>query len=393
MTHLMSFISALIGAGTVMYILSMIVPKFRGETTKKSVLTVVLITVFYMLGDERLLRDVLLFYGMIMLLLQGVYKTSSFVAGMGTFFLFIIQLLSAMITGNIATMLLDQHFDFRAIVGGAPLSCLLLYAVCAFVLTLYYKRAIKVFQNVNHLTRRLERLLVISNIVVFTFIIGYHRMAFSSLIKVAVSNGAVLNAVDFYLFSSYVLATVLSFTVVVLINRLFIVDYSMEDYKFKAETDLMTGTLSREAGLNHLRREMTQVALHGGDLTVAYIDINDLKKVNDIQGHKAGDLMIKTITGIVHDNLRHRDEISRLGGDEFMVVFKKCNIEQAAKVWMRINDAFTAVNRSAQYSFTVSASVGFVQYDPLVHRDMNHLLHEADEKMYAYKKKFKQKAL
>lgn len=180
---------------------------------------------------------------------------------------------------------------------------------------------------------------------------------------------------------------------VVLINRLFIVDFSMENYKIKAETDLMTETLSREAGLAHLKNEMIQAALHGGHLTIAYIDINDLKKVNDLQGHKVGDVMIKTITSIICENLRGKDEIARLGGDEFMVVFKRCSKEQAARVWMRIGEAFSKVNQLGSYPFNLSASVGFVEYDPKRHKDMMQLLHEADENMYSYKKKLKSRLL
>lgn len=379
-----------------MYVLSCIVPRFKREEGYKKSFTLFFFVIFFFLFDGREIKHTLALYFSVMLILRGVYKNSTFVSSMASLFLFVINLLSLMIASNISTMLFQHALDFRVIVSGVTFSSLLLYGGIVFVMTQYYRHAIKIFKKITHLSRKLERVLVLCNVLVFSLIIAYHRMAFSNLINIQKSGVFDLTngkEVCFYTLSSYLFLTALSFLVVVLINRLFIVDYSMENYKFKAETDLMTGTLSREAGLNHLKMEMAQSLANDYELTIAYVDVNDLKKVNDVQGHKAGDLMLRTVTTIISENLRNRDEITRLGGDEFLVLFKKCNVEQAAKVWMRINEIFALVNRSRQYPFSLSVSVGFVQYDSNKHRDMMHLLNEADEKMYAYKKRFKEKTL
>lgn len=396
MNAVMKFVSCAISSGLFMYVLATIVPKFKSEPRFKHYITAGFLLLFFHLLDGTSLKHVILLYLSIMLILKGLYQNSSFVSSLGALFLFIINLLSMMIATNISIMLFQEVMDFRLIVLGASFKSLLVYVLAVLVLTQYYKKAIRVFKKVNHLSRKLERVLVICNVMVFTLIILFQKIAFTNLVKIesfgifSIVNG---KEICFYMLSSYVLVTVLSFIVVVLINRLFIVDYSMENYKFKAETDLMTGTLSREAGLAHLKSEMSHALMHQTELTIAYVDINDLKKVNDIQGHKAGDLMIRTITSIIHENLRHRDEITRLGGDEFLVVFKKCNLDQAARIWMRVNDAFMAINQTRQYPFSLSVSVGFVAFDPNKHRDYLHLLHEADENMYAYKKRFKEKVL
>lgn len=383
---------SLSNAALLMFVLSKMVPKFKGENYKKHLCTWIYLGVFLVLYDGTQLKDVIALFFSIMLIVRILYQNSSFIAGLSVFILFLIHLLASLATANILILTTQQIIDFRTLVEFSSLEIISIYAFSIYGLTWYYQRIIKVFQKMTHMTRRLVRLLTISNVIVFSAILTYHRIAFTSLnriIETGLLGNQELKSICFYLLSSYFMITLLTFGVVILINRLFIVDNSMEDYKIKAEMDLMTGTLSREAGIRHLKTEMDHSLLYGQELTIAYIDINDLKKVNDLQGHQMGDDMIKIITEIIMDNLRNKDIIARLGGDEFMVVFNKCTIEQAAKVWMRISEVFFEINASTKYPFNLSASIGFVQFEPHKHKDVMHLLHEADENMYAYKKKLK----
>lgn len=87
-----------------------------------------------------------------------------------------------------------------------------------------------------------------------------------------------------------------------------------------ATTDRLTGLLNR-AGLDEvLRRPETVATLDWGQMAILYIDLNDFKKMNDIYGHRIGDLALKTLGRRLMDSVRSADHVVRLGGDEFICV-------------------------------------------------------------------------
>ena len=225
---------------------------------------------------------------------------------------------------------------------------------------------------------------------------AYQKLTFFNMVDFSVSG--IINApkslsFDGYFLLTYCFVTTMSLILVVLINRLFIVDKNLERYKIKAETDVMTGVLSREAGLTHLKTEMSRAIAFKHDLTIAYIDVNDLKVVNDRFGHKEGDKLLRTISDIVQSKLREFDIVARLGGDEFLVVFARCNRGQAQRVWRRITEEFLKVNAEGNFAYKISASAGITQFNPAKHTSLLNFVHEADEEMYSQKKRIKETLL
>jgi len=84
--------------------------------------------------------------------------------------------------------------------------------------------------------------------------------------------------------------------------------------------DDLTGTLRRGAGLAALEREIGRARRHGDHLlTVAFIDLDSLKSVNDSSGHAAGDALLCELAGALTRRLRAYDLVVRWGGDEFVV--------------------------------------------------------------------------
>jgi diguanylate cyclase (GGDEF)-like protein len=239
---------------------------------------------------------------------------------------------------------------------------------------------------------RLDLVMLLSNLGLFSLVILYQRLTFENMAKFT-ANGVlrVPNSSAFtgYFLVSFLFVTVMILVLIILVNRTFMVDRNLENYKFKAETDVMTGALSREAGLTHLKSEMARAVRFKYDLTIAYVDINDLKVVNDRWGHKEGDRLIKAISLNIQSSLREFDVVSRLGGDEFLIIFTRCNKQQAQRVWRRITDEFLKVNSVGDYKFKISASVGITQFDAAKHNTLLSFVHEADEEMYAQKKTIK----
>lgn len=94
-----------------------------------------------------------------------------------------------------------------------------------------------------------------------------------------------------------------------------------------AETDALTGARARGPGLIDLEHEIDRSRRTLGRLAVAFVDVVDLKSVNDTDGHAAGDALLQRVVGALRGQLRSYDLIVRLGGDEFLCVMSGATIE------------------------------------------------------------------
>ena len=98
-------------------------------------------------------------------------------------------------------------------------------------------------------------------------------------------------------------------------------DHRLKKLDQEAAVDELTGVLRRRAGLAALEREVARAhRTPGGALSLAFLDVNGLKEVNDGQGHAAGDQLLRRITDALRENLRRQDLVFRYGGDEFVCV-------------------------------------------------------------------------
>ena len=106
---------------------------------------------------------------------------------------------------------------------------------------------------------------------------------------------------------------------------------------------------------------------------VVTIDMNGLKAINDLEGHAAGDIALKTLAGCFMKVSTSKDSVYRLGGDEFVIVCRKVSEEDVQKLVKRIKDTVseTKYHCAIGYSFCESGS-----------RDVDEMLKESDEMMY-----------
>ena len=74
---------------------------------------------------------------------------------------------------------------------------------------------------------------------------------------------------------------------------------------------------------------MARVERYGKPSSIVYIDVNDLKEINDNFGHVAGDEALKHVAKVLVDNVREIDQIGRLGGDEFCVILDEADTKSA----------------------------------------------------------------
>ena len=106
-----------------------------------------------------------------------------------------------------------------------------------------------------------------------------------------------------------------------------------------ALTDELTGLGNRRALERDLKQELGRAARHDRRFSVAVIDLDGLKRVNDTEGHAAGDALLKRLAAGLSASLRAGDGAYRLGGDEFALVLPETGPAQAAYVLDRLVDA------------------------------------------------------
>lgn len=162
-----------------------------------------------------------------------------------------------------------------------------------------------------------------------------------------------------------------------------------EEFKELATADELTGLLTRKEGLSYLSKHLDFAALSGFPIVVCFIDINNLKYVNDNFGHHEGDFLIKSVVDIITNVYRDDDFMFRYGGDEFILCINNANLHQASRMKIRIDRAFDEFNKNLDKDFLVSASFGFAEYDYTKNMKLQELIDIADAEMYKDKQKFK----
>ena len=162
-----------------------------------------------------------------------------------------------------------------------------------------------------------------------------------------------------------------------------------------AHYDTLTGLPTRLLLSDRLRQAIAQSQRHQKILAVAYLDLDNIKSVNDHYGHDAGDVVLISISGAMKNALREGDTLARIGGDEFVAILTDLNeaSECIPVIERLLGAALTCVNlpTSAEADATepaqtvqVSASIGVTFY-PQDNVDADVLLRHADQAMYLAK--------
>ena len=156
-----------------------------------------------------------------------------------------------------------------------------------------------------------------------------------------------------------------------------------------AITDSLTRIYNRGFGMEMLGRLINECRRLKTQLCVIMIDVNNLKKVNDHFGHKAGDALLTLVAVALRDSLREVDVVSRFGGDEFLVVLPFTPLENAEAILARVQQHITEMDTSQFDPYEVGFSFGGAEYDPEQNPSIRQLMDTADAKMYENKRKHK----
>lgn len=161
------------------------------------------------------------------------------------------------------------------------------------------------------------------------------------------------------------------------------VEKSLEQY---AAFDELTSVYNRRAGLEVLKEALHYAERKQQNLTIAFVDLDGLKTVNDNFGHRAGDTYLRDVVALMRKHLRKSDSISRYGGDEFLLVLIECTEDEARNIFSRIEEDMRAMNEGDR-PFPVSFSYGFAEAGPGNREGHAELISRADAMMYLDKQR------
>lgn len=159
-----------------------------------------------------------------------------------------------------------------------------------------------------------------------------------------------------------------------------------ERFQKLAAFDSLTNVYNRRFGMDRLRESFSQAVREHASLSVAMLDIDHFKNINDTYGHLVGDKVIVMVSSTVKEVLREGDVVIRYGGEEFLVVMHGASSEDAIKICERIRHRVkdSGVSDGIQ-KFHVTVSCGIASY-PEVNMDSEiDLISKADQALYLAK--------
>jgi len=169
-----------------------------------------------------------------------------------------------------------------------------------------------------------------------------------------------------------------------------ILESRTRDLETQASTDRLTGLFNRGHLDEVLVTEFTNATDQGWPLSIAFIDLDHFKVVNDTHGHQAGDLVLQGVASVLTENVRQSDIIARYGGEEFIVVLPGAGAKAARTVLERMLKALR--NRlhdiTAGDPITVTGSIGLATHLNSGQRfdSVMDLLRAADRALYTAKR-------
>jgi len=156
-------------------------------------------------------------------------------------------------------------------------------------------------------------------------------------------------------------------------------------YKEYAYTDVLTEVPNRRFYYERLTQEVARARRNGHELSVALIDLDHFKGLNDRAGHRAGDQVLKFFAQFLRANLRQEDVVCRFGGDEFTLLLPDTSVKNAKVLIERIRKKLSQIELSidGRNRCELSFSCGLASYQPgLLAED---LIEEADHSLFTAK--------
>lgn len=176
-----------------------------------------------------------------------------------------------------------------------------------------------------------------------------------------------------------------------MMNNAVTIEYAnkiIEDMKLDSLTQLFRKDIFEEL----LKKELALIEREENYIvSIAYIDLDNFKKINDNFGHYSGDKVIEKMGDFIRKNIRASDIGFRIGGDEFAIIFKSAKKTQAKNVCQKIKVDFSSFEFrfNEEVSFSVGISIGIIDITQDSNKDIKEILESVDKKLYEAKNRGK----
>jgi diguanylate cyclase (GGDEF)-like protein len=161
---------------------------------------------------------------------------------------------------------------------------------------------------------------------------------------------------------------------------------ALADTHDRATIDRLTGVANRQALLAALFAEVERATRYGRPLSVAFVDIDHFKAVNDSYGHASGDVVLRGVAQTIAAHLRASDMIGRYGGEEFMLILTETDVEEGALLTEKLRTLVQRqrypIDDNPELSVTISIGIAGGSGTRL---RMESLVRDADAAMYSAK--------
>lgn len=161
------------------------------------------------------------------------------------------------------------------------------------------------------------------------------------------------------------------------------INFMYSHTRYLSLTDALTGLYNRRHFDNSVEREFLRSKRYGGDFTLAIIDIDFFKKINDTYGHLCGDYVLKEVAYLILDNFRKTDIVFRYGGEEFVVILTETSSASALIPMERLRKTIESYDfryQNTHIKVTISAGAASNSSETV-----NEILQNADKALYEAK--------
>ena len=152
--------------------------------------------------------------------------------------------------------------------------------------------------------------------------------------------------------------------------------------RLAANTDPLTGLPNRRAARVRMRAALAEAAGTAAPFTIALIDLDYFKSINDRFGHATGDTVLVQFAVVARGLLRSTDLVARVGGEEFLVLMPGCGLADASRTIEALRDRMLGLSLTPEPSFRCTFSAGLAAFEG---QSLEQLLNAADKALYRAK--------
>jgi len=177
------------------------------------------------------------------------------------------------------------------------------------------------------------------------------------------------------------------FIITFLLNRIKEQQYQLSKL---AGQDPLTGLANRRSFYEAANMEIHKARRYASIFTVAYIDVDDFKRINDAYGHNTGDKVLRLVANVMRQNTRIVDLVARMGGDEFVILFPETDPKEAKIAVQKVQRLLLEAMQAGGYPATFSIGVVTFTQPPI---SLDVMIEMVDHAMYTVKQTAKNNIL